>query len=42
LARYVDLGDFKPLIKRSDNDCYSFILHHHVVSTPPDGALPLL
>jgi hypothetical protein len=40
LAHYQKLGDYKPLIKRSDNSCYSFVLHHHIVSPPVDDDLP--
>ena len=36
LASYKNLGDYKPLIKRADNVCYPFVLHHHVVPSP-DG-----
>jgi hypothetical protein len=32
LARYQTLGDYKPIIKRADNACFPFVLHHHVVS----------
>ncbi len=34
LTHYEALGDFKPLFKRADNACYSFVLHHHVVPPP--------
>jgi hypothetical protein len=32
LAKYENLSDYKPIIKRADNECYPFVLHHHVVS----------
>jgi hypothetical protein len=34
LATYENLADYKPIIKRGDNECYPFVLHHHVVSPP--------
>jgi hypothetical protein len=33
LATYDTLGDYKPIIKRADNACFPFVLHHHVVSS---------
>jgi hypothetical protein len=30
LASYEALADYKPIIKRADNVCYPFVLHHHV------------
>jgi hypothetical protein len=36
LASYKTLEDYKPLIKRADNVCYPFVLHHHVVPLPLD------
>jgi hypothetical protein len=30
LVDYKQLADFKPLMKRGSNKCFSFILHHHV------------
>jgi hypothetical protein len=33
LSRYDMLGDYKPIIKRTGNACFRFVLHHHVV--PP-------
>jgi len=30
LVRYDQLADYKPLIKRGANECYSFVLHHHI------------
>lgn len=32
LVQYEQLADFKPLIKRGDNACFPFVLHHHVPS----------
>ena len=32
LASYKTLGDYKPIIKRADNACFPFVLHHHVVT----------
>jgi hypothetical protein len=40
VAHYEKLGDYKPLIKRSDNACFYFVLHHHIVSPPVDDDLP--
>jgi hypothetical protein len=34
LAAYETLGDYKPIIKRADNACYPFVLHHHLVPPP--------
>jgi hypothetical protein len=36
LVRNQTLGDYKPLIKRGDNACFPFVLHHHVVYPPLD------
>lgn len=30
LVKYDQLADFKPLIKRGANDCFIFVLHHHI------------
>lgn len=30
LVQYEKLADFKPLVKRGDNTCFPFVLHHHV------------
>ncbi len=30
LVQYEKLADFKPLIKRGDNICFPFVLHHHI------------
>lgn len=40
LASYDALADYKPLIKRADNTCFPFALHHHVGPPPfDDGVL---
>ena len=36
LSAYDSLGDYKPIIKRADNICFPFVLHHHVVPVPLD------
>jgi hypothetical protein len=33
IVSYLELGDYKPLMKRTDSSCYPFVLHHHVVPT---------
>jgi len=30
LLPYDSLADYKPIIKRANNFCYPFVLHHHV------------
>jgi hypothetical protein len=30
LIPYDSLADYKPIIKRAENACYPFVLHHHV------------
>jgi hypothetical protein len=43
LASYKTLGDYKPIIKRADNACFPFVLHHHVGPPPfDDGKKSLL
>ncbi len=37
VTSYKTLGDYKPIMKRADNVCYPFVLHHHVVPFPGDG-----
>jgi hypothetical protein len=34
LVAYTKLADYKPLVKRSSNLCFSFLLHHHLPSVP--------
>jgi hypothetical protein len=34
LASFESLLDYKPIIKRGDNICYPFVLHHHVCPPP--------
>jgi hypothetical protein len=36
LVSYEALADYKPIIKRADNVCYPFVLHHHVGPPPFD------
>jgi hypothetical protein len=37
LVPYEKLADFKPVIKRGDNDSFPFVLHHHVPTSLEDG-----
>jgi hypothetical protein len=36
LVTYDSIVDYKPIIKRGDQSCYPFVLHHHV-GHPPSG-----
>jgi hypothetical protein len=34
MVAYTKLADYKPLVKRSNNLCFPFVLHHHLPSVP--------
>jgi hypothetical protein len=38
LIQYDMLADYKPLVKRGQNRCFPFVLHHHVPPPFDDGS----